>query len=390
MKPRKVDFLRIYVCSHVPMQFYLPFLCLFLPLPRINAMSCPVLFNKVWRLSMDQGEQVAAGNEEEEEDAAVGMAPGAESESESAPAEAMLPWSAVTPAAWEETKRNSHCFKGAGDCGSGSASDRRQSFQQSLRLRRGACLDWDLIGIALFAYYLWVVEHGDAHTTTTHTSTAAGAGVGAGAGAGRKEGGVTGRGAGAGAGEGGGYVWSVHVLLPAAFLLLGHPVVRSQEGLRCAALLPPLASPPSLYPPLPLRPAPAPAPAPSPVESLQGHEYVVSTATATASSSSASASADADADITVDALPVDTFQRYVSSILSFDWRDDVVVAFVSVQRQAYSSLEEFVTARWQCVQKGAYAIALQNTFLLCQLIVNAIVSIVSSLSSLFFSIIENK
>lgn len=231
--------------------------------------------------------------------------------------EAMLPWSAVTPAAWKKARSTySDGWKRG-----------RESLHKSLRLRRGGCLDWSLLGIALFAYYYYH-SHQEENLVTaaaSATSTATIAAI---------------------SGNDGGVVWSVQMLEPVCFLLLAHPVLQAHEGLHCAAMLPLLPS-------------------------RLGHSSLP-VPLHTASTASSRFGADCDDDDSGNSLL--SFRSYTASTLSFDWKEDVLAAYLSVRRGREQERKEYVEARQQCLYKGVTAITLQNCFTLCQFLVNAIVS----------------
>lgn len=217
--------------------------------------------------------------------------------------EAMLPWSSVIPAAWRKTLR---------DCRSRSDSS-QWSLERSLRLRRDACLHWPLLGVALFAFYVHEAEQKQEQRQGAGNST--------------------------GAGEEqynwSAVSWSVRSMLPVAFLLLTHPQTKSHEGLFCAALLPNLPIYPS------------------------------SSSLSSPSSSLAPALLLASIPHVPPALVIaeSCFISYVSSMLSFDWKEDLLDAYLQGE-----------PSRQLCRQKCAIVGAHQNAFLLCQLVINAIVS----------------
>ena len=211
------------------------------------------------------------------------------------PPDELLPWSSVSSVTWKKTLRK--------------WIDRHSSAERGvvryLRLRRGTCLHWDLVGVALFTFYLWKKRSADPNTSG---------------------------------------MWTVNIMLPAAFLLMSHPLLKSHEGLQCAATLPDI--------PFTARPWFRPSIINTDVVSDCG---------------------------CVSEMKSERFASYVSSMLSFDWKEDLVADFISMsktlitpERKSYS---DYVLARCQTLRKGLRVVALQNTFLLCQLVVSAMVRI---------------
>lgn len=120
--------------------------------------------------------------------------------------------------------------------------------------------------------------------------------------------------------------WCIDIMLPVTFSLLEHDVVKNYEGLHCVSLL----------------------------SSLPSHLSLLTN----------------QPPVKFDCLMPHSFCNHVSSILCFDWKYDIVATYKSITCR--NSVEDYASLRLLHRVKGAISICLQNTFMLCQLIVNAL------------------
>ena len=237
------------------------------------------LFNKVWKSPINSPpEKLMSGNP-------ISCAISTQD---------LVPWSAVTPASWNRALEDFEALNFS-----------RRKLEMRLRLRRGACLDWNLDGVALFVYYFLATDPNTEKPTHDVSPLFASS-------------------------DRSTNYMNLNMLLPAAFLLLGHDIVKACEGVLCASSLPSL--------------------------SLSSHWITPQTSS----------------ELLDHFPPLNNPKNYVSSGFSFDWREDIVQAYRECITDKRSG-KESTCDRYECLLKGATVISLQNSLSLCQLIVNALV-----------------